>query len=444
MLDDEKNLEQQNDVNDKKDDINEDIINSEDAGIPPLSINISENPEEIREMVSQNLKEAEKIIKEEMYDFDSEEDYKDNIISKIKLQNNLLKICCICLFVCTIINMFMTLNRDDSFTVKIDDSNISNSILGEQKLSASQIYNENINSVVAIHARVVIPTTIGEYSTLSSGSGFVISEDGYILTNYHVIENYESIEVIFSDGRVYEAELVGDETDKDVAVLKINSPNKFTPIVFDKSKDLIIGEDVVAIGNPLGELTFSITKGIVSAVDRNINVDTFNSIEMFQVDCAVNQGNSGGPLFNMSGKVVGIVSAKYASDMIEGLGFCIPIDDIVEILPDLIKYGKVPTKAQMGITVTDVTQEMIDNDNLTLGAYIASIEPGSCAETAGLKVGDVIISIGDINVLGVRDLLNVKKTYKAGDTVFVNVWRNGMTVVLSLTFDSPVKDTPAS
>ena len=185
----------------------------------------------------------------------------------------------------------------------------------------------------------------------------------------------------------------------------------------------------------------SVNKGIVSAVDRDIRVDTFNSIEMFQVDCAVNQGNSGGPIFNMNGEVIGIVSAKYASDMIEGLGFCIPIDDVTEILPDLIKYGKVSTKPYIGIMIENIESSDVVIDGIMYVARIASIDEGSPAEKYGLQIGDIVTKIGDVNVTNVSELLAVRKQYKAGEEVVITVYRDGEYITINMVFGSYVKDT---
>ena len=308
---------------------------------------------------------------------------------------------------------------------------------GENKVySASEIYANNIDSVVAIQTEVVTTNIFGQnIAGAAAGSGFIISDNGYVLTNAHVVSDASSIKVIMSDKSEYKATLIGSEEESDIAVLRIESDKTFKPVILGDSDKMIIGEDVVAIGNPLGELTFSITKGIVSALNRSIKVDAYTTLNMFQVDCAVNEGNSGGPVFNMYGEVIGIVSAKYASSTIEGLGFCIPINDVSNIVTDLIDYGKVTNKAYMGISVTDIDDKMIATYKMVKGAYVAGVEEGSCAEKAGLKIGDIIVKFDDKEVKSVSELLSFKKGYRAGDSATLKIWRSGEYKDISIIFD---------
>ena len=318
---------------------------------------------------------------------------------------------------------------------------------GSDKLyTASGIYKNNIESIVAIQTEVVTTNLFGQQvAGAAAGSGFVISEDGYILTNAHVVSDASSIKVSFENGTEYDAKLVGMEEDNDIAVLKIDSSASFNPVTFGDSDKMTIGEDIVAIGNPLGELTFSLTKGVVSALDREITTDVYSSINMFQVDCAVNQGNSGGPVFNMYGEVVGIVSAKYASNTIEGLGFCIPVNDVAGIVTELIEHGKVTNKAYMGIIIADVTPNMVKQYNMVQGAYVQTVIKGSCAEKAGLKIGDIIVEMDGKEVKSVSGLMAEKRSYKAGETAKLKVWRGGDYINVSITFDEEteaVEDVP--
>lgn len=323
------------------------------------------------------------------------------------------------------------------------DRAVVTTVNGDGKIySASEIYANNINSVVAIQTEVVTTNIFGQkIGGAAAGSGFIISDNGYVLTNAHVVSDASSIKVIMSDKTEYKATVVGSEEESDVAVLKLESDKTFTPVILGDSDKMIIGEDVVAIGNPLGELTFSITKGIVSALNRTIQVDAYTTLNMFQVDCAVNEGNSGGPIFNMYGEVIGIVSAKYASETIEGLGFCIPINDVSNIVTDLIDYGKVTNKAYMGISVTDVDEKMVSQYKMVKGAYIATIEKGSCAEKAGLKIGDIIVKFDDKEVKSVSELLSFKKNYRAGDSAKLQVWRSGEYKDITIVFDEYDEET---
>lgn len=425
-------------------------LQKDEVPLPPLNVEISDNPEEIRENVQETLKEAENLISEEMKEVsmepivpEVEAEDEDSVTKNIKRQNVILKIICGCLVVCTAINIFLAIPKVNKSNVYVSDSEINKVVMNEVKqgeiMSAAQVYNKNIDSMVAIHVESVTPSIFGDYVSAGSGSGFIISEDGYVLTNYHVIEGATTINVVMANGKEYQAKLIGSEADNDIAVLKLETEDKFVPVTLGKSENVVIGEEVVAIGNPLGELTFSITKGIVSAVDRDIQLDNFTAVDMFQVDCAVNQGNSGGPIFNMYGEVIGIVSAKYASETIEGLGFAIPIDDVTSILPDLIEHGKVINKSYMGVQVTDITAEMISQYNMVAGAYVSIVEDGSCAQKAGLKIGDIITMLGDEKVSNVSDLLSAKRDYKAGETATLKVWRSGEYIDLSITFDEYVE-----
>ena len=358
-------------------------------------------------------------------------------------QNNILKWLCVALACFCVFNLGMSIfeyTQNSKTELLVSNADRSEAILtavenkGEVK-NAAQVYAENLDSIVTIQTEVITQNFFQQAVGVVMGSGFVISEDGYILTNAHVIEGATKINVTFASGDTFEAQVVGKEEDNDLAVIKIEPTFELKPVVMGNSDAIVIGEDVFAIGNPLGELTFSITKGIVSAIDRQVQIDTFNSINMFQVDCAVNQGNSGGPIFNAYGEVIGIVSAKYASETIEGLGFCIPITDALNIVTDLIQYGKVVDKAYMGIQVTDISETMIQQYNMVAGAYVSVIDEGSCAQKAGLKIGDIIVELGDTKVDSVNALLIAKREYKAGDSASIKVYRSGEYVDLTITFD---------
>ena len=277
-------------------------------------------------------------------------------------------------------------------------------------------------------------------SSAVSGSGFIISEDGYVLTNYHVIsyayEGNSVATVIMHDGTRYEAEVVGVEPGNDIAVLKIEASG-LKAVSFGDSDRLKVGDTVYPVGNPLGELEFSMSTGHVSALDRYITTDeSGGSINMFQMDAAVNSGNSGGPVYNDKGQVVGVVTAKYASTGVEGLGFAIPINDAVSIADDLITKGYVSGKAYMGIQVDQRYNAMYSQFyELPLGAFVAGVEPGSCAEKAGIQKKDIIVSLGGELVESHTDLTKLIKQYRAGDTVELVVYRDGAEHTLSLVFD---------
>lgn len=306
------------------------------------------------------------------------------------------------------------------------------------EMSAEDIYSMAVNQVVGVNSEA--KTNIFGQSTASavSGSGFIVSADGYIVTNYHVIQYADqygyTLTVMLHDGKSYPAKIIGYDQDNDIAVIKIDATGLSAAKIGDNKK-MKVGDKVYAVGNPLGELDYTMTNGIVSALDRVIQVDETTSINMFQIDAAVNAGNSGGPLYNSKGEVVGIVSAKYASTGIEGLGFAIPINDAMNIVNQLITNGHVVGKASMGITVRTVTSAAAEYYNLPAGAYVLSVQPGSCAEKAGLKVGDVITKLGDTAVTSADTLKTAKKNFKAGDKATIIVNREGKELSLTITFD---------
>ena len=292
-------------------------------------------------------------------------------------------------------------------------------------------YHINVSTTMNVFGRTT--------ESAASGSGFFITKDGYILTNYHVIEGASTVKVTAYDGTTYDAAVIGGDEDYDIAVIKVEGTN-FQPVVIGKSGSVQIGETVAAVGNPLGELTFSMSQGIVSCVNRAINVDG-KPFNMIQVDCSINPGNSGGPLFNSYGEVIGIVSAKYSSysnTTVEGIGFAIPIDDVLAMVKDIMTDGYVTNKPYIGITPQNMTAQMAQQYryDVTQGVFVCSVEPGSAAEKAGLQMGDVITKIGDTAISDMNDLNAAKKSYRAGDTVTLTIYRAGGTKEVELTFDA--------
>lgn len=316
-------------------------------------------------------------------------------------------------------------------------------VVDGEVLSGSQIYTLGCGQTVGVTTEITYTNFLGiQTSTAVSGSGFVATGDGFIVTNYHVIEDaYEGgydISVIFYNGDVYKAEIVGVEGDNDIAVLKIDASG-LTAVTFGNSTDVLVGNKVYAIGNPLGELNFSMTSGMVSALDREIttkNIDgTTTSLNMFQIDAAVNQGNSGGPVYNDRGQVIGIVTAKYQDTGVEGLGFAIPVDNVTFVIDELIEKGYVSGKAYLGITVETFNKAVAEYYNMAEGANILAVEEGSCSDVAGLKVGDIITDFNGAGISSSTDLISAKQGYKAGDTVTVKIFRGGEYIDFELTLD---------
>lgn len=316
---------------------------------------------------------------------------------------------------------------------------------GQTLMSPAEVYASTVNSVVSINCSAVSTNIFGQQTeSASSGSGFIYTADGYIVTNQHVVANASSINVTLYNGDTYPATLVGSDSDYDVAVLKIDAKD-LPAVTLGNSTDVNVGDNVMAIGNPLGELTFSMSSGIVSCVNRAINVEG-TPFNMIQVDASINPGNSGGPLMNLYGEVVGIVSAKYSSyadTTVEGLGFAIPINDVQSIISDIMENGSVTDKAYMAITAGTMTQQMAAQYkiNATEGVFVYSVEDGGAGDKAGLKLGDVITKLNDTQITSMEDLSAAKKGFKAGDTVTLTVLRDGQEITTQLTFDAQPQTT---
>ena len=311
-------------------------------------------------------------------------------------------------------------------------------------MTPAQLYASSVNSVVAISTTIQQNSYYGPTEGSSAGSGFILSEDGYVITNYHVVEGATAIEVITHDGSEYPATLVGYDATNDLAVLDVDAEN-LSAAPLGSSTDLVIGDMVVAIGNPLGELASTQTVGYVSGIDREVSTDGLTTISMIQTDAAINPGNSGGPLFNMHGEVIGITTAKYSGTTgsgasIEGIGFAIPIDDVEPLIDDLIDFGYV-TGAYMGVSVQNTDEEAAAQFGLPTGAYIVSVEEGGAAHRAGIQPKDIVIGLDDISVRNVTDLTRALRNYKAGDSATVKVIRGGREVQLTIILDEKPHQT---
>ncbi len=308
-----------------------------------------------------------------------------------------------------------------------------------EEMTVSQIYEAYSDSVVCI--------TVSTSSGTGAGTGFFISDDGYIMTCYHVVEDQEAMSVTLSDGATsYEAAYVGGDEDQDVAIIKIEATNgeTFHGVTLGDSSLLSIGDTVVAIGNALGELANTTTAGIVSSLDRAITMSDGTVMNLLQTDCTINSGNSGGPLFNAYGEVIGNVYAKYSSSSnapstatLAGIGFAIPINDAVDIMNDLMEYGYVTGKPYLGISVSTISSIMAQMypDQYVVGAYVNSVNEGSCAETAGLQAGDIITAVDGVEITSFAELIDAKSSHKAGEEMTLLVYRSGEYYTITVTLD---------
>ena len=311
-------------------------------------------------------------------------------------------------------------------------------------MTPKDVYEKYVNAVVAISNEGTTTNVFGQVSeTAASGSGFIITEDGYIVTNNHVVAGAEKLTVTMTNGDEYEAEIIGADAENDVALLKIDGKDLPT-VAVGTSPAIEVGQQVCAIGNPLGELTNTLTVGYVSALDREIN-ENGTPISMFQTDCAINAGNSGGPLFDLHGNVIGITTAKYSSNgssfqaSIEGIGFCVPIDDAMDIVSDLLEYGYVKGRPSLGISCQAISSTVTQYYHLPLGVYVYEVQEGTAADKAGLQAGDIITAIDGTEVESITEFKSKLKEYSAGDTALLSIYRsdeNGAeTLELSVTFD---------
>ena len=276
-----------------------------------------------------------------------------------------------------------------------------------------------------------------------SGSGIILTSDGYIVTCKHVVDGAETIKVILNDDTEHDAKLIGSDSRSDLAVLKIDATN-LSPATLGDSDMLTVGEDVIAIGNPLGELRGTATSGIISALSREVTVEN-TSMKLIQTDAAISPGNSGGGLFNASGSLVGIVNAKASSSNSEGLGFAIPVSSVKTIISNLIDHGYVLGRAYLGVYTQNVTLSS-DTGNGSNGFFgnffgndtscvqIAQIVSGSAAEKAGLKANDLILKVNDITIDSNATLASVISGFNAGDTATLTIQRNGTEQTVSVTF----------
>ena len=316
-------------------------------------------------------------------------------------------------------------------------------------LSAAEVYDLACRQVVNVSVELMTYDVFGNQTpSVISGSGFFISEDGYILTNYHVVEkaakNGLNVTVSTHDASVFVGKIVGTEEDEDLAVIKIDQDG-LEPVVFGDSDSMNVGDSVYAVGNPYGMLEFTMTTGHISALNRQIAAEeTETALRMFQIDAAVYSGNSGGPVYDTRGRVVGVVTAKYASSSgMEGIGFALPINDVVPVVSELVDKGYVSGKASLGVSFDNRYNTVYSRYyRLPEGAFVSSVEKGSCAEAAGILPGDILMQIGEYHIEDYADVPSALRHFSAGDTTEVSVYREAQILTLSVCFDEAVPSLP--
>ncbi len=325
-------------------------------------------------------------------------------------------------------------NRVNALQQQMDafKNNINSSIpsVPQGAMTPAEVYAQNVDAVVAVLCNV----TGGQ----SFGTGFLISADGYIVSNYHVVEGAVSVSVNTTDGKSHPARLIGYDSVYDVSLLKIEGFD-FPCVKLGSSDALAVGDQVAAIGNPLAdELASTLTVGYVSGKERRVTTDG-SSINMIQTDAAINSGNSGGPLFNMRGEVVGITTAKYSGTSstgatIEGIGFAVPVDDIKDSIDDLREFGYIRS-AYLGVMVREMDAATAEMYGLPLGVYVDSVTPGNCAQRAGVQAKDIIINLGGYKIESLADLTRALRKLPADEQTTVTVYRAGREISMYITLE---------
>lgn len=334
-------------------------------------------------------------------------------------------------------NIYSTVNKEE---VKANEPLVVTSTGSTTTLSVADIADLTENSVVEITTSVEGSNYFyGNYTATGNGSGVIISENGYIVTNNHVIDGASKVEITLKNGTTYEAKVVGSDSRTDIAILKIDGENLTVAKLGDSSK-LRVGELAVVIGNPLGKLGGTVTDGIISALEREITLDG-TTMNLIQTNAAVNPGNSGGGLFNDKGELVGIIVAKSSGLDVEGLGFAIPLNDVKDVINDIIDLGYVSNRPFLGVTFASTTSSYESGyglffgygmqNQLRYGAKVASVIEDSSAEKAGIKVGDHIISIDDEAVSSGSDVSQIVGTHKVGDKIKLGIIRDNKTLTLT-------------
>lgn len=326
------------------------------------------------------------------------------------------------------------------------DSSNSGTNTSVSNTSTSEIVKKTANSVVEIATESVVTGMFTQqYVQEGAGSGVIISEDGYIITNYHVIEGSSNITVTLRDGSTsYNAVVIGSDEENDIALLKVDATG-LSPATFGDSSGLAVGDYVVAIGNPLGELGGTVTDGIISALAREVTIEN-NNMTLLQTNAQISPGNSGGGLFNANGELIGIVNAKDSATEVEGIAFAIPINTVLDIIEDLKSYGYVTGKVDLGMELMDINS----NDTAfyyglsQTGCYVLSVTKNSNAETAGFRTGDLVTKVNGTEVTSVSDVEKVLEGFNVGDKVKFTIYRSGQTKDLTLTLAEYVPSSKLS
>ncbi len=394
------------------------------------------NEEELSEAEQQAVEKEIRKMEQQASGFQVIPDEPDK---QTREKNNLITLTCLFLILSLLMSVASGFIAVKIATGKIQKGNIviyenntpSTSSVDTQ-IDISDIVANVENSVVEVYTEAVAYSTFyGSYITEGAGSGVIITADGYIVTNNHVIEDARSISVKLHNGTEYNAELIAGDQKTDLALLKIEAED-LQPATLGDSDTLKAGQPCMAIGNPLGTLGGTVTTGIISALSRNIKIDS-QEMTLLQTNTAINPGNSGGGLFDYNGNLIGIVNAKSSGENIEGIGFAIPINDAKDIIFQLIQYGYVIGRPMLGITGTPISslQQAYQMGLRSYGVLVKELLTDEAKES-GLQVDDLIIMIDNYQIAGFTDIRNALLNYNAGDKVTLMVLRNGQRVSIEL------------
>lgn len=312
------------------------------------------------------------------------------------------------------------------------DENSQAPVYTGEEMSTEAVAGYAADSVVEISTESVQRgSMMQQYVVQGAGSGVIVTEDGYIITNNHVISGASKITVRLKDTTSYEAKLIGTDSELDVALLKIEATG-LKAVIMGDSSSLKVGEKAIAIGNPLGELGGTVTEGIISSLDRTIALNNTN-MTLLQTDAAINPGNSGGGLFNSRGEFIGLVVAKSSGEDVEGLGFAIPVNNVKPVVNDLSTYGYVKGRPQLGVSLVDINSTQVAKKYglSQMGVYVASVSAGSSAANAGIAEGDMIISIDGTTVGTSAEVQQIIRSHTVGDTLSIQISRKGQIQTVS-------------
>lgn len=336
--------------------------------------------------------------------------------------------------------------RPRNFSVEDASRRQEESPEGLKPLRTVEIAHLAQPTVVAINTQGLRETYYGMMPSEGAGSGVIISEDGYIVTNYHVIDSADTIEVVLATGNSYKAELIGSNPINDLAVVKINADKILPHAIVGNSDDLMVGELAVAVGNPLGDFQGTVTSGIISSLGRTLILEQGNELielrNLIQTDAAINAGNSGGGLFNSYGELIGINVAKASAGSrigptIEGLGFAIPMNTASPIINALVNEGYVSGMPVLQIMGSDISRRMAASyeGSLVEGVWVKEVAPGSAVDRAGLRAEDIIVAFEGVEITSIAQLNLIKNRYRAGDEVEITYYRDGETATIKFILD---------